>query len=117
MLGVEAACGRAAVEAFQAAGAGSAFATTWDESKRRARLKAYKITVREEPADRVASDRRHREPPAVLVPQAVVAILEQEPDPLDEQRPTHPTLKPSAGLVGLVVGQHGSSLEKLENPR
>lgn len=48
---VKESCGDAAAEAFLAAGGHSAFATTWDESKRRERFaNAYAEAVREEPA-------------------------------------------------------------------
>lgn len=43
-------CGRAAAEAFLVAGGQSAFATTWDEAKRRQRfVEAYVMAVRDEP--------------------------------------------------------------------
>lgn len=49
--GILKACGDAAAEAFLAAGGNSAFATTWDEAKRRERfVQAYAEAVREEPA-------------------------------------------------------------------
>jgi hypothetical protein len=44
-------CGRAAGEAFVSAGGPTAWATTWDEAKRRERfLAAYQVAVRESPA-------------------------------------------------------------------
>jgi hypothetical protein len=44
-------CGRAAGEAFVSAGGPTAWATTWNESKRRdAFLAAYQVAVREQPA-------------------------------------------------------------------
>lgn len=44
-------CGAACAEAFMAAGGHNAFATTWEESKRRARfIEAYAAAVRETPA-------------------------------------------------------------------
>ncbi len=44
-------CGRAAGEAFVSAGGPNAWATTWNESKRRdAFLAAYQVAVREQPA-------------------------------------------------------------------
>lgn len=47
-------CGQAAAEAFLAAGGHHAFATTWDESRRRARfLAAYQVEARERPAGRL----------------------------------------------------------------
>ncbi len=49
--GVKESCGDAAAEAFLAAGGHSAFATTWDESKRRERFtNAYAEALRAEPA-------------------------------------------------------------------
>lgn len=64
------ACGDAAAEAFLAAGGNSAFATTWNEDKRRERFVAmYAEAVREEPA-------------AALLPAAPVKALppvEDEP--------------------------------------
>lgn len=48
--GVKDSCGAAAAEAFLAAGGSAAFATTWDEAKRRERfVNAYVTAVREEP--------------------------------------------------------------------
>jgi hypothetical protein len=47
-------CGRAAAEAFLAAGGPTAFATTWDEARRRERfLAAYQQAAREVPASRL----------------------------------------------------------------
>lgn len=49
-------CGQAAAEAFLAAGAHSAFATTWNEDKRRERFVAvYSEAVRENPANALPS--------------------------------------------------------------
>ena len=51
---IEAKCGRAAADAFLEAGGHHAFATTWDESKRRERfLAAYVQTARAQPALRL----------------------------------------------------------------
>lgn len=47
-------CGRAAADAFLAAGGNAAFATTWDEAKRRERFLAeYVVVARQVPADRL----------------------------------------------------------------
>lgn len=47
-------CGRAAADAFLAAGGHHAFATTWDEEKRRERFVAeYAVVARTAPADRL----------------------------------------------------------------
>ena len=60
--GVLESCGRAAAEAFQEAGAHHAFATTWDEAKRRERfVAAYVEAVRAGPSSRLlpaASERK-----------------------------------------------------------
>ena len=55
--GVVSCCGEAAAEAFMAAGGHSAFATTWDEAKRRERFgRAYVAAVRAEPSARLLPD-------------------------------------------------------------
>lgn len=47
-------CGRAAAEAYLAAGGHAAFSTTWDEAKRRERfIVAYMVAGRAAPADRL----------------------------------------------------------------
>lgn len=47
-------CGRAAAEAFMAAGGPQAFASSWDESRRRERFfAAYRESARDRPADRL----------------------------------------------------------------
>lgn len=47
-------CGRVAAEAFMAAGGPNAFATSWDEAKRRERfMAAYRETARDRPSDRL----------------------------------------------------------------
>lgn len=52
--GVLATCGIAAAEAFLAAGGHSAFATTWDEPKRRERfLAAYQVAASQDPRTRL----------------------------------------------------------------
>ena len=52
--GVAAACGKVSAEAFIAAGGHHAFATTWDEAKRRARFIAeYVAGARERPRERL----------------------------------------------------------------
>jgi hypothetical protein len=52
--GVREQCGRAAMEAFLAAGGHSAFASSWDESKRRERfIREYSNVVRDDPSTRL----------------------------------------------------------------
>lgn len=65
-------CGRAAADAFLAAGGHHAFATTWDEAKRRERfLAAYQEAARSMPADRLlpaGAEAKQLPPPAADLP-------------------------------------------------
>lgn len=59
-------CGAAAARAFLEAGGHHAFATTWDEAKRRARfVSAYVEAVRERPAERLLPAGEQDEPKAL----------------------------------------------------
>lgn len=99
-------CGRAAAEAFLAAGGHSAFATTWDESKRRERFTAaYQTEAREVPANRLL-------PPAPMVDRPLLVgnvelagdvarsvlrqidTLAQESGAIPKPHPTGTTLRP-----------------------
>lgn len=65
-------CGRAAAEAFMAAGGPNAFATTWDESRRRKTfVDAYQHAAREEPSARLL--------PAGPEPKQLPAGAERDP--------------------------------------
>jgi hypothetical protein len=89
-------CGRAAAEAFFAAGGQHAFATSWDESRRRERfLAAYQLAARQEPGARLLPP---GDAPKQLEPGADPQITAVEAkgflEKLHELLPDHDELKP-----------------------
>jgi hypothetical protein len=92
---VRARCGAAAARAFLEAGGHHAFATTWDESRRRERfLAAYQAEARERPAER-------------LLPEgaAPLALPSGEPAPLSE----HEAARFMRRVREMAGGAHGQA--------